>query len=435
MFTDRHPSIVHRQLANVLVLLIGLSGLGQKCPAAEAVDFQQQIRPLLASRCFRCHGPDAEARQAGLRLDDASAARSELDSGLRAIVPGDLESSQLWQRINEPDSDLRMPPAESGEMLSEPERLLLRAWIEQGAEYANHWSFEPPRERSAPDVGKLASWCAGPIDRWVADRLRRERLVPSPRAERATLIRRVSLDLIGLPPTLDEIDRFLADTRADAYERLVDRLLASPEFGQRWARPWLDLARFADSAGYAQDPLRVIWRYRDWVIAAYNDNKPFDRFTIEQLAGDLLPHPTVDQLLATAFHRNTMTNSEGGTDNEEFRVAAVVDRVNTTIQVWMGLTMGCAQCHTHKYDPITQTEYYQVFAIFNNTADADREDEYPWLIEFTDGERQRIAALEQQIAQLEAQQAAASQTTTDPGGSTSATGAPAETGDAAHRAA
>jgi hypothetical protein len=200
---------------------------------------------------------------------------------------------------------------------------------------------------------------------------------------------------------LEEIDDFLADERPDAYERLVDRLLASPAFGERWARPWLDLARFADSAGYAQDPLRVIWRYRDWVIAAFNENKPFDQFTIEQLAGDLLPDPTHDQLLATAFHRNTMTNSEGGTDNEEFRVAAVVDRVNTTMQVWMGLTMGCAQCHTHKYDPITQTEYYQVFAIFNNTADVDREDESPWLVEHSADERRRIAALDEQIATLE----------------------------------
>ncbi len=240
-----------------------------------------------------------------------------------------------------------------------------------------------------------------PIDAFVLARLERESLQPSAEADRRTLIRRASIDLTGLPPTLDEVERFVNDASPDAYERLVDRLLASPAYGERWAAVWLDLARYADSAGYAHDPPRVIWRYRDWVIQALNANLPFDEFTIEQLAGDMLPEPSEDQLIATAFHRNTMTNSEGGTDDEEFRNAAVVDRVNTTMQVWMGLTMGCAQCHTHKYDPITQEEYFKVFAIFNNTADADRQDETPTIEEVSPEQVQKRAELQAQAAALE----------------------------------
>jgi hypothetical protein len=432
MAIDRYWLNVLCRAYVALNMLALMTTSGRRVLADDGVDFQRDIQPMLASRCYRCHGPDDEARQAGLRLDLASAAYGQLDSGLRAVVPGDVEGSELWQRINQADPDLRMPPIDSGEMLSESERSRLRAWLEQGAEYASHWAFVPPRAQQLPDVGDRARQCLSPIDRWVAEGWRRQGLTPNPRAERMTLIRRVSLDLIGLPPTPDEIDRFLADGRPDAYERLVDRLLASPAFGERWARPWLDLARFADSAGYAQDPPREIWRYRDWVIGAFNQNLPFDQFTIEQLAGDLLPNPTNDQLLATAFHRNTMTNSEGGTDNEEFRVAAVVDRVNTTMQVWMGITMGCAQCHTHKYDPITQTEYFQVLSIFNNTADMDREDEFPWLVEHTDDERQKIAALEREISQLQAELDDSAGTHGDTGarGSTTASDGAQESGTA-----
>jgi hypothetical protein len=250
---------------------------------------------------------------------------------------------------------------------------------------------------------KQTDWRRNRIDAFTLARLNSLNLDPAPEADRYTLIRRLSLDLTGLPPTIPDVDRFVHDPRADAYERLVDRLLQSPAFGERWARIWLDLARYADSAGYAQDPPRVIWRYRDWVISALNANMPFDQFTIEQLAGDLLPDPTTDQLLATAFHRNTMTNSEGGTDDEEFRTAAVVDRVNTTMQVWMGLTMGCAQCHTHKYDPISQKEFFQVFAILNNTADADRGDESPMIEELTRAQKRQRSQLTAEIVMLERQ--------------------------------
>ncbi len=306
-----------------------------------------------------------------------------------------------------------MPPPEVGEALSPRDVDLLRRWIAAGARWERHWSFVPPSRPSLPAVrdGPDAFWPRGAIDRLVLARLEREDLRPSSEAEREALIRRVTIDLTGLPPALDDIDRFLADNSPDAYERLVDRLLQSPAFGERWARVWLDLARYADSAGYAQDPPRVIWRYRDWVIDALNRGLAFDQFTIEQLAGDLLPDPDEEQLIATAFHRNTMTNSEGGTDDEEFRIAAVVDRVNTTMQVWMGLTMECAQCHTHKYDPITQDEYYRFFAVFNSTEDADRGDEQPTIETFTEEQRERRDALEARIASLEADLARAGEAT------------------------
>ncbi len=341
------------------------------------IDFNRDIRPLLSQRCLACHGRDESSRQGGFRLDERSSATGQADSGEVVIVPGKPDASELIARVTSQDEDLRMPPADTGVQLSEDEVELLRRWIEQGATYAQHWSFTPPRRPDPPAVQNQA-WPANPIDYFLLHKLEAEGLRPNPPADRYALIRRLSLDLRGLPPSWQEVEAFVADGAPDAYERLVDRLLDDPAYGQRWARVWLDLARYADSRGYGSDPLRTnMWRYRDWVIEALNQNIPFDQFTIEQLAGDLLPDPTMEQKMATAFHRNTMTNTEGGTDDEEFRVAAVKDRVDTTLQVWMGLTMGCAKCHSHKYDPISQREYYQLFAIFNQTRDNDQPDESP----------------------------------------------------------
>ncbi|TWT51979.1 Planctomycete cytochrome C [Thalassoglobus neptunius] len=370
------------RVTTILRNTVTLTAVMVSTAACQEIDFTRDIRPILSGKCYACHGPDPETREAGLRLDQEDASRQTLDSGETAIVPNDWSKSELVVRVTTSDEFSRMPPPEHGAALSEKEVDLLKRWIEQGAAYARHWSFDPPQRPKLPDVGQ-SNWPRNPIDTFVLARLNREGLSPSPMADRTTLIRRVSLDLTGLPPSPDEVEGFINDNSPDAYERLVDRLLSSPRFGERWGRTWLDLARYADSAGYADDPPREIWKDRDWVINAINDGMPFDQFTIEQIAGDLLPDPTDDQLIATAFHRNTMTNSEGGTDDEEFRSAAIVDRVNTTLQTWMGLTMGCAQCHTHKYDPITQTEYYQVYAIFNQTEDADRRDEAPVLETWT----------------------------------------------------
>jgi hypothetical protein len=367
---------------------------------SERVDFNRQIRPILARHCFACHGPDDQERQAGLRLDVHDAAQAMLESGQRAIVPKSADQSELVRRITAADEELRMPPTGEGQPLTPEQIELLRRWINEGADYAAHWSLLKPQQDVLPEV-KQASWPRRPLDRFVLARLEQEGMTPSPEADRYQLIRRLSFDLRGLPPTLDEIDQFVADTSDTAYEKLVDRFLTDRAFGERWARMWLDLARYADSRGYGSDPLRPhIWRYRDWVIAALNSNMPFDQFTIEQIAGDLLPEATNEQRIATAFHRNTMTNTEGGTDDEEFRVAAVKDRVDTTMQVWMGLTMGCAKCHNHKYEPISQREYYQFFAFFNQTADSDKSDETPVMISPTPEMIDLAAQLDPQINQL-----------------------------------
>jgi mono/diheme cytochrome c family protein len=343
------------------------------------VSFARDIRPILASNCFKCHGPDDQARQASLRLDTREGATDAARKGGGAIVPGRPESSPLMSRVASTDPHRRMPPPEvNPHGLSAEQVELIGRWIEQGAAWEEHWSFKPlasPRLARVDDDS--LPWCRQPLDHFTLAGLHEHGLAPSPEASRSTLLRRLSLDLIGLPPTPEEQEAFEADTRPDAYERVVDRLLASPRFGERWARWWLDLARYADTMGYEKDLRRTIWPYRDWVIRAFNANMPFDRFTIEQLAGDLLPMPSTDQLVATAFHRNTMTNDEGGTDDEEFRIAAVIDRTNTTMEVWQGLTFACAQCHTHKYDPINQTEYYRLLALFNTSEDRDRVDEAP----------------------------------------------------------
>ncbi len=366
----------------------------------ETVDFNRDVRPILAAKCYACHGPDEESREADLELHIRERAIAELESGTLAIIPGKSNESELIARLLEEDEDLRMPPPEMSERLEPDEIDLLRLWIDQGATYAGHWSYVRLTRPSLPEV-QNTSWCRSPIDYFVLARLEAAGLEPEAEADRYRLVRRLSLDLIGLPPTIEEVDAFVSDDRPDAYERLVDRLLASPHYGEHWARKWLDMARYADSKGYAQDELRNIWRYRDWVIEAFNRDLPFDQFTIEQLAGDLMPEPTKDQLVATAFHRNTMTNTEGGTDDEEFRVAAVVDRVNTTMQVWMGITMGCAQCHTHKFDPIKHEEYYQMFAIFNQTSDYDQPDERPTIFAPSAEQQEQLTALKMRLTTLE----------------------------------
>jgi hypothetical protein len=338
--------------------------------AADApIDFNRQIRPILSDTCFKCHGPDQAERQAGLRLDKPEGAVAVLDSGLAAIEPGNAGSSELMARITAPDPALRMPPPESGKKLSPEQIDLLRRWIEQGAEYKGHWSFIPPVRPDLPAVVH-DDRVANPIDRLVLARLEQEGIEPSPTADKTTLIRRVTYDLTGLPPTLEEIDAFLADESAEAYERVVDRLLQSPRYGEHMGRYWLDVARYGDTHGLHLDNERSMWKYRDWVIDAFNRNLPFDQFTIEQLAGDLLPEPTMDQRIASGFNRCNVTTSEGGSINEEVRVRYAVDRTETTATVWLGLTLGCAVCHDHKFDPVTQNEFYSLYAYFNNTADA-----------------------------------------------------------------
>jgi hypothetical protein len=363
------------------------------------VQYARDIQPILSGRCFACHGPDAKTRKAGLRLDIPEGATKLLRSGERAVVPGDPKNSALVARIFSSGKD-RMPPKNSHKTLKAAERQLLKRWVEEGAEYQPHWAFIPPKRPALP-VTKTAGWARNALDRFVLARLEKEGLAPAPEADRYALARRAALDLTGLPPTLEAVDRFVKDPRPEAYEKYVDGLLASPAYGERWAQVWLDLARYADSNGYADDSPRTIWKYRDWVIDALNANMPFDRFTVEQLAGDLLPKPTQAQILATAFHRNTLTNTEGGTDDEEFRVAAVVDRVNTTMQVWMGITMGCAQCHDHKYDPISQEEYFRFYAILNQTEDSDKNDNSPLLAVSTPEQERERARLQAEITAVE----------------------------------
>jgi mono/diheme cytochrome c family protein len=336
-------------------------------PAAE-VSFSRDIQPVLARNCFACHGPDEGERQAELRLDLREAAVS---SG--AIIPGAPEESELIRRIFSTDPEVQMPPPRVHAVVTDAQKELLRQWIAAGAAYEPHWAFELPRRTAPPRLSDpvLQSRVRNAIDSFVWSRLEREGRRPSPEADRYTLIRRVSLDLIGLPPSPEEADAFVRDEQPLAYERLVDRLLHSPHYGERWARPWLDLARYADSNGYEKDRPRSIWPYRDWVITALNADMPYDQFSIEQLAGDLLPDAGLSQRVATGFHRNTMLNEEGGIDPLEYRFYAMVDRVATTGTVWLGLTTGCAQCHAHKYDPISHTDYYRLMALLNNADEPD----------------------------------------------------------------
>lgn len=356
-------------LRQVFFLLIAISAAtGLDLPAAWAqssIDFNRDIRPIFAARCFACHGPDESHREADLRLDHRDAA---IDYG--AIVPSSPEESLLIERIFTDDPELQMPPPHTNDSLTTEQKEKFKKWIQEGALYAEHWAFVPPEKPPAPEVSE-ASWPRDDIDRFVVARLEKEGLKPSPEADKYALVRRVYLDLIGLPPTPAEADAFVSDQDPQAYEKLVDRLLASPHYGERWARDWLDLARYSDTNGYEKDRPRSIWPYRDWVIRAINEDMPFDQFTIEQIAGDMLPDATQSQKIATGFHRNTMLNEEGGIDPLEYRFYAMVDRVATTGTVWLGLTVGCAQCHTHKYDPITHTDYYSFMALLNNADEPD----------------------------------------------------------------
>jgi hypothetical protein len=380
-------------------------------PAAQAeptkVHFNRDIRPILSDRCFTCHGPDESKREGGFRLDQRDSAVGEADSGERPLVPGQPDASALLARITAEDEFELMPPPETGKKLADEEIDLLRRWIAEGAEYQGHWSFLKPERPPLPPVPD-ESRVGNAIDHFVFSRLQREGFEPAPEADKRTLIRRVSFDVTGLPPTPDEIREFLNDESADAYQKLVDRLLASPRYGEQMARFWLDAARYGDTHGLHLDNYRSIWPYRDWVINAFNDNMPFDQFTIEQLAGDLLPNPTTDQLVATGFNRCHVTTSEGGSIAEEFLVRYAVDRVETTSTVWLGMTMGCAVCHEHKFDPFSQKEFYQLFAYFNSTAENPMDGNKPYqpnidLQARTRSQQEQLDRFDRQIAEAEAE--------------------------------
>ena len=372
--------------------------------ADDLVLFNRDIRPILSENCYACHGPDESKRMTGLRLDSESGAAATLSSGREAIVSGDPQSSEIFLRVSTDDAARRMPPAAFGhEALAEREIELIRLWIEQGAQWQGHWAYLPP-ERPAVPAARYPGWPANPIDSFVLQRLQEERLEPSPPASRETLIRRVTLDLTGETPQLADVDTFLADASPKAYETLVDRLLASPGYAERMAIRWLDAARYADTNGYQTDAARDMWRWRDWVIDAFAANKPFDEFTVEQVAGDMLPGARLDQIVATGFNRNHRGNGEGGIIDAEYAVEYVVDRVDTTSTVWLGLTVGCARCHDHKYDPITQKEYYELFAYFNNIPERGKAFKYgnspPMVKAPTFEQEEQLRELERDLAAL-----------------------------------
>jgi hypothetical protein len=357
--------------SRLLLLLLPLSAVAL---AARPVSFNEDIRPILADNCFSCHGTDTAHRKGDRRLDTPEGATAAID-GVRALVPGDLSQSELWQRIISRYDDEVMPPPESHKQpLSPEQRDLIRRWIEQGGVYQRHWAFEPMAVPAVPDEPLAAAPKARragshPIDRFLGRKLAGAGLAFASEASREVLIRRVTLDLTGLPPTLAEIDAFLGDRSPQAYERVVDRLLASPRYGEHAGRFWLDAVRYADTHGMHLDNARNIWPYRDWVVGAFNRNLPFDRFTVEQLAGDLLPNPSVDQLVATGYNRNQITTAEAGAIEAEAEMRTTADRVDTTAAVWLGLTANCASCHDHKFDPLSQREYYSMGAIFKGLAD------------------------------------------------------------------
>jgi hypothetical protein len=387
--------------AGCLALVLALAAWPAGARAGETgVDFDRQIRPILSENCFRCHGPDDHQRKAKLRLDQKDAA---LGHG-SVIVPGHADRSGLIDRLTSDDPARRMPPAKTGKRLTPGQAELLRRWIDEGAQWSRHWAWVKPSRPPLPAV-RDARWPRNAIDRFILARLEKGGLRPSPEADRTTLLRRVTLDLTGLPPTPAEVDAFLADDAPDAYEKLVDRLLASPRFGERMALDWLDAARFADTHGYHIDSARDMTAWRDWVLRAFNANLPFDRFTVEQLAGDQLPGATVEQQVASGFQRNHMINFEGGAIPEEYHTAYLVDRVNTAGTVWLGLTVGCAQCHDHKYDPLTQKEYYQLFAFFHNVPenglDGTKGNAVPLLRMPTAEQQRRLDRLDAALKNLE----------------------------------
>ncbi|MEX2262170.1 MAG: DUF1553 domain-containing protein [Bryobacteraceae bacterium] len=380
---------------------LGFGAFAQQSASSGRIDFSRDIRPILADKCFVCHGPDAANNKSKLRFDTEAHALADLGKGRRAIVRGHPKQSDLVRRITAENESIRMPPAYSGRKLTKQEIQRLTEWIAQGAPWQQHWAFIAPARPPVPEVS-ASTWPRNAIDSFVLAKLEKEGLRPSAEADRAALIRRVSFDLTGLPPTPQEIDDFLNDRSAKAYEKVVDRLLASPRYGERMAARWLDAARYADTNGYQLDGEREMWRWRDWMIEAYNRNLPFDQFVVEQLAGDLLPNPTFEQRIATAFNRNHRGNSEDGLVPEEYAVEYVVDRVDTVSTVFLGLTMGCARCHNHKYDPFTQKEYYQLYAYFNSIPEDGRFSNFgnaaPWMPAPTRQQQQQLQRIETEIA-------------------------------------
>lgn len=383
----------------LLLAVAAYAANGHLC--ADEVDFSRDIRPILSDKCFKCHGPDENAREAELRLDTRQGLFDKRN-GVVSFVPGKLAQSEAIRRITSDDEDERMPPVDSDLELTADEVKLLQDWVEQGAKWQQHWSFVSVTRPALPKVSDPA-WCRNGIDHFVMVRLDREGLKPAPQACKETLIRRVTLDLTGLPPTLGEVDAFLADESPQAYERVVDRLLRSKRYGEHMALMWLDAARYADTDGYQNDGPRSMWRWRDWVIDAYNDNMPFDQFTVKQLAGDLLPNATLQDKIATGFNRNHRYNSEAGLVLDEFLLENAVDRVDSTSTVWMGLTMGCARCHDHKYDPFSQKEYYRLIAYFDNVSESGRAVKFgnsePWVVAPTEEQQEKLAELDRRVEQ------------------------------------
>ena len=391
-------------VAAVFGIALAAAGVGsraQEKPAAQPLSFNRDIRPILSNNCFACHGPDEKQRETKFHFDTQEGAFAE--DGI--IVRGDAGKSVLYKKITEPDPEERMPPPDSGHALTDRQIALLRQWIDEGARWDTHWAYTPPA-RPEPPVPAQFDWVRNPIDQFVLRRLERDGLKPSAEADRVTLLRRVTYDLTGLPPTPAEIDAFLADTSPYAYENRVDALLKSPRYGERMAMPWLDASRYADTHGYHIDSLRGMWPWRDWVIGAFNRNLPFDRFVVEQLAGDLLPNATRDQKVASGFNRNHMINFEGGAIAEEYQVEYVIDRVEATSSAFMGLTMGCARCHSHKYDPITHKEFYQFYAFFNNVPEVGLDgrvgNAVPFLLLPTDAQQAQLDELDAAIKAREA---------------------------------
>ncbi len=395
------------RLAATVTIAALVLGPGALAETGTAVRFNRDIRPILSENCYACHGPDEAQRMTALRLDTEEGAAAPLAGRRRAIVPGDPAASELYARVSTADTARRMPPAAFGhDPLAAREVDLIRRWIEQGAKWQGHWAFIAPQRPEVPDLTH-PGWPASPVDSFVLRRLRQEGIEPTPPASREVLVRRVSLDLTGRPPELADVDAFLADESENAYESVVDRLLSSPGYGERMAARWLDAARYADTNGYQTDAERDMWRWRDWVIDAFAANKPFDEFTVEQLAGDMLPGATLDQVIATGFNRNHRGNGEGGIVDAEYAVEYVVDRVDTTSTVWLGLTLGCARCHDHKYDPVTQGEYYELFAYFNNVPEKGKAFKYgnspPFVRAPTAEQAKRLAGLDARLADLRRQ--------------------------------
>ncbi len=367
------------------------------------IRFNRDVRDILAKNCLACHGPDEEDQKGNFHLDTFEGATKKNKDGQAGIVPGDPENSLIIQRITSDNKEEFMPPLDHGKPLKPKQIEILRQWIQEGAPYETHWAFQKPKAHTPPATDHPSAKNA--IDHFISKKLEQFNLTPAPEADPKILLRRLALDLTGLPPSLEEAAAFSKDPSEENYQAAIQRYLAKPSYGEHWAAMWLDIARYADTVGYSGDEHRDIWPWRDWVIDAFNSNMPYDQFTIEQIAGDLLPNATKEQILATAFNRNTLNNNEGGTNDEEYRIIAVKDRISTTMNAWMGMTVRCAECHTHKYDPITHKEYYQFYAFFNQTEDANHSDDRPRIDLMPKGRESELIALHQQIAKLKEQRA------------------------------